>query len=279
MQISVKDLKQYSSFLLDKTVSKECYKFKVKWLDENNLNKSIFAWNVSVHSTIRDTLMPNVKPRYAGYTCWRGVVQTEPNLRGYNPKVFIETWGRKGRFGLVPLQDNQIYGFSYVNAKVKNSPLRNFTVQNLGEIFEGYHDPIPEILAQTSDNQLLQHDIYDLPAINRFVFGNIVLLDDSAYSMTPNLGQGAGQCIEDAIILAGHLKTSPTIKEALERYEQERTGRTSAFTRMSNRIGVVAQLNDRVSVTLRDALFPRDPSRIMEKQLKYLYEVKLVGLL
>ncbi|MEI2466977.1 hypothetical protein V8V74_22350 [Niallia taxi] len=48
---------------------------------------------------------------------------------------------------------------------------------------------------------------------------------------------------------------------------------------MSNRIGVVAQLNDRVSVTLRDTLFPRDPSRILEIQLKYLYEVKLVGLL
>lgn len=124
-----------------------------------------------IHSTSRNTLMPNVKPRYAGYTCWRAVVQTEPNLRGYNPNAFIETWGRKGRFGLVPLQDNRIYGFSYVNAKVKNSPLRNFTVQNLGEIFEGYHDPIPEILAQTSDNQLLQHDIYVLPPINRFVFG------------------------------------------------------------------------------------------------------------
>jgi len=65
----------------------------------------------------------------------------------------------------------------------------------------------------------------------------------------------------------------------LERYEQERTGRTSAITSMSNRIGVVAQLNDRVSVTLRDTLFPRDPSRILEIQLKYLYEVKLVGLL
>ena len=162
-------------------MSNECYKFKVKWIDENNLNKSMFAWNVSIHSTIRDTLMPNVKPRYAGYTCWRAVVQTEPILRGYNPKVFIETWVRKGRFGLVPLQDNRIYWFDCVNAKVKNSPLRNFTVQNLIKIFEGYHDPIPEILAQTSDNQLLQHDIYVLPPINRFMFGNIVLLGGLFY--------------------------------------------------------------------------------------------------
>ncbi|MGG4467521.1 hypothetical protein ABER68_05790 [Paenibacillus alvei] len=84
-----------------------------------------------IHSTIRDTLMPSVKPRYAGYTCWRAVVETKPNLRGYNPKVFIETWGRKGRFGLVPLQDNRIYWFACVNAKVENSPLRNFSVTEL----------------------------------------------------------------------------------------------------------------------------------------------------
>lgn len=232
-----------------------------------------------IHSTIRNTLMPNAKPRYAGYTCWRAVVQAGPNLRDYDPNVFIETWGRRGRFGLVPLPDNRIYWFACVNAKAMDSQLKTFTVPDLIKIFEGYHEPIPGILAQTSDHQLLHHDIYDLPPISRFVFGNIVLLGDSAHAMTPNLGQGAGQCIEDAIILAGHLKSSPTIKEALERYEYERIGRTSAITRMSNRVGMVAQLKDRFSVTLRDALFPHIPARVLEKQLKFLYEVRFEGLL
>lgn len=232
-----------------------------------------------IHSTIREKLMPNAKPRYAGYTCWRAIVQTGPNLREYDPNLFIETWGRKGRFGLVPLPENRIYWFACVNAKVNDSQFRTFTVQNLIKTFEGYHDPILGILAQTSDHQLLHHDIYDLPPIGRFVFGNIVLLGDSAHAMTPNMGQGAGQSIEDAIILAGHLKRSPTMKEALKRYEDERTERTSVITKMSNRIGRVAQLDDRVSVTLRDAIFPHIPAEIMEKQLKYLYEVKFEGFL
>ena len=231
-----------------------------------------------IHSTIRETLMPNAKPRYSGYTCWRAVVQAGPNLRDYDPKIFIETWGRGGRFGIVPLPDNRIYWFACVNAKAKDSQLRAFTVSNLTKIFESYHEPIPGILAKTSDHQLLHHDIYDLPPISRFEFGNIVLLGDSAHAMTPNLGQGAGQSIEDAIILAGHLKRSPTIKEALERYEHERTGRTSQITRMSNRIGRVAQLNNGVSVALRDALFPHIPAWVLEKQLKYLYEVTFEGL-
>jgi hypothetical protein len=47
---------------------------------------------------------------------------------------------------------------------------------------------------------------------------------------------------------------------------------------MSNRIGRVAQLNNGVSVALRDALFPRIPAWVLEKQLKYLYEVRFEGL-
>src|SRR5690606_20902318 len=61
-----------------------------------------------IHSKIRKALLPDVKPRYAGYTCWRAVVQAGPDLLHYNPNVFIETWGRRGRFGIVPLADDQI---------------------------------------------------------------------------------------------------------------------------------------------------------------------------
>lgn len=232
-----------------------------------------------VYSTIRETLLPNAKPRYAGYTCWRAVVKAGPDLRDYDPNVFIETWGRRGRFGLVPLPDNRIYWFACVNAKARDPQLKAFTPRDLMKIFEGYHEPIPQILAQTSNHQLLHHDIYDLPLIRRFAFGRIVLLGDAAHAMTPNLGQGAGQSIEDAVILASHLKRNSPIKEALERFEQERTDRTRQITRMSKRIGMVAQLNERVSVTLRDALFPLIPERVLEKQLQFLYEVELKGLL
>ncbi len=57
---------------------------------------------------------------------------------------------------------------------------------------------------------LLRNDVHDLPeplpALHR---GKIVLLGDAAHPMTPNLGQGACQAIEDAVVLA-HALTAAT---------------------------------------------------------------------
>jgi FAD-dependent urate hydroxylase len=104
------------------------------------------------------------------------------------------------------------------------------------------------------------------------------LLGDAAHAMTPNLGQGAGQAIEDAIILANLLKHH-SLADALERYEKERIGRTRQIARVSNRIGRIAQMQGSISVALRDSLFPLVPAKVFRKQLQFLYKVKLEGLL
>ncbi len=68
-----------------------------------------------IHSPIRKKLLPDSKERYAGYTCWRAIID--------NTKLQItessETWGSNGRFGIVPLAHNKIYWFACINAKRK----------------------------------------------------------------------------------------------------------------------------------------------------------------
>jgi 2-polyprenyl-6-methoxyphenol hydroxylase-like FAD-dependent oxidoreductase len=231
-----------------------------------------------IHSSIREALLPHAKPRYAGYTCWRGIVHSEQNKLYHDPNVSIETWGRRGRFGLVPLPNNRIYWYACVNGKERDPQLRTYTTRSLMKRFKGYHEPISQILAQTADDQLLHHDIYYLPQIRRMAFGRVVLLGDAAHAMTPNLGQGAGQAIEDAVILANLLKHHSLV-DALERYEKERIGRTRQIARISNRIGRVAQMQGSISVAFRDSLFPLIPAKVFRKQLQFLYKVKLEGFL
>jgi len=229
-----------------------------------------------IHSVIRSALLPGAKPRYAGYTCWRAVVEADPRTIPYDPNVFIETWGRRGRFGLVPLADDRVYWFACVNAQQARDPVFfSYTANDLAKRFEGYREPIPGLLRLSSERPLLHHDIYQLPPIRRFAFGRIALLGDAAHAMTPNMGQGAGQAVEDAVVLAFCLGNARTPEEALRAYERERIGRTSRIARMSDRLGRAAQLDGRVSVALRDALFPLVPEALLEKQMQYLYEAKL----
>jgi len=231
-----------------------------------------------IHSAIRSALLPNVKPRYAGYTCWRAVVQADPNRIPYDPNVFIETWGRRGRFGMVPLSNDRMYWFACVNAKARDPRFESYTAEDLAERFESYHAPIPQLLKQTSDRELLHHDIYDLPPMRRFAFGRVALLGDAAHAMTPNMGQGAGQSVEDAIVLASRLKRCPDIEEALRNYERDRIGRTGRIAAMSKRIGTVAQLEGGAAAAVRDRLFPLIPERVMAKQLEFLFRVNFEGL-
>ncbi|WP_019638772.1 FAD-dependent monooxygenase [Paenibacillus fonticola] len=265
--------------------NKRCVRFeqsacgiKVWFADGTSEEGDILIAADGIHSVIRQTLLPQTKPRYAGYTCWRSVVPVDWSRLNYDPDVFTETWGRNGRFGLVPLASGHIYWFACLNAKKADPRLAQFTAKDLAKQFGHYHEPIPQLLENSCSGLLLHHDILFLPPLRRFTFGRVVLLGDAAHATTPNMGQGAGQAIEDAIILAGHIRHSPSIETALERYSKQRVKRTAAITKMSNLVGKIAQLNLPAAIALRNALMPAT-GKLVTRQLDYLYHIDLDGLL
>lgn len=69
--------------------------------------------------------------------------------------------------------------------------------------FGRWHDPIPGLIGAISPDDVLHDDVYwiaePLPAYHR---GRVAILGDAAHAMTPHLGQGACQAIEDAVVLA-----------------------------------------------------------------------------
>ena len=80
--------------------------------------------------------------------------------------------------------------------------------------------------------------------------------------MTPNLGQGAGQALEDAVVLAKTLEAGSgrQVTAGLEAYDRLRRPRTQMIVLRSHRIGAVGQWASPAAVTLRNAgmrLLPR----------------------
>lgn len=226
-----------------------------------------------VNSIFRRKLLPNSAPRYAGYTCWRAVIRHSGT--GIDRLVATETWGPAGRFGIVPLNDGQIYWFACVKASARDPHVANYGTRDLLSIFQHYHAPIPALIEAADDASLIHNDILDIAPIGQFAFGRIVLLGDAAHATTPNLGQGAGQAMEDAYVLTRCLDAVGDINCAFRQYEHRRVDRTGRIIRMSAQVGRIGQLENRWLIPLRNTALRLAPPSVKNKQLAFLYGSEL----
>ncbi|WP_460723093.1 FAD-dependent monooxygenase [Nocardia heshunensis] len=214
-----------------------------------------------IRSTIRDLLWPDATaPRYAGYTAWRMIT---------GPLDFApdggEIWGRGERFGVVPLPDGCAYLFAVADAKAgQRHPDGEFA--EVQRRFGNWPAPIPQVLNRVDPATVLHHDIYDLPRLDSFARGRVALLGDAAHAMTPNLGQGANQALEDAVTLAAVLDATP-VPAALTAYDRLRRPRTAAIVRRSRLIGAVAQWSWAPATMVRDSVIRLSPSSAMLRAL------------
>src|SRR5262245_52743007 len=153
-----------------------------------------------IGSRIRAALFPGSPgPRYSGFTTWRFVAPAVPPGAGRAEPA--ETWGRGEVFGVLPLASGQVY--CYASAPAPAGVRHDDEAAELKQRFGRWHDPIPGLIGAISPDRVLHDDVYwiagPLPAYHR---GRVAILGDAAHAMTPHLGQGACQAIEDAVVLA-----------------------------------------------------------------------------
>lgn len=224
-----------------------------------------------IHSSIRQDVWGDVTPlRYAGYSAWRGITAEPVDLRGEAG----ETWGHGERFGIAPLADGRIYWFA-----VASMPTGTLFKDEYAEVrrrFAHWHEPIGSIIERTPPAGVFRRDIYDLAhPLHSFVKEKVVLLGDAAHAMTPDLGQGGNQAMEDAATLAAlltPLAALPTpqpdaLQRALAQYDQLRRPRTQAIARDARRLGAFAHVEGRLGVWGRNLLMRLIPPRVMAGRL------------
>lgn len=209
---------------------------------------------------------PGPTARYAGYTAWRGVTDLSADLAGAT-----ETWGRGQRFGLVPLADGRTYWFATANAPEGQRAPAGAGGGEHAEVlarFGGWHAPIESVLAATEARTVLRHDVYELaPHPSSYVHGRLVLVGDAAHAMTPNLGQGACQALEDSATLGALVRTDVDLGAALARYDALRRPRAQLISRRSRQIGTLGQLDGRAITTVRDLVMRLAPNSATDHQL------------
>lgn len=202
-----------------------------------------------LRSVVRKALVDPSPPRYAGYTVYRGIAAFDP------AKVVPgETWGRGLRIGRWGLAGGRSYWYaSHAVPEGRGDPAAGRKAGLLA-LFRGWHAPVGDLIAATDEAAILRTDIYDRRPLSRWGVGRATLLGDAAHPMTPDLGQGACQAIEDAAILADCLRTPGDIPAALRAYESRRIPRTARVVAAARRIGRMARWSNPWACRLRDAL-------------------------
>lgn len=217
-----------------------------------------------IHSEIRRNVLPGSSLRYAGYTCWRGIAHNA----AIDLKKTSETWGRNGRFGIVPLTDNCVYWFAVVTAPQNSPEMAKWTLEDLKSHFREYHPSVGEVLRSTDPSGILWNDIHDLAPIPHFAFGNTVLIGDAAHATTPNMGQGACMALEDAAVLVHCLSGEKNVEQAFRVFEQKRLRRTHDIVQNSWKIGKIAQNQHPVTGAIRNMLLRMIPGSVSQKRLE-----------
>jgi 2-polyprenyl-6-methoxyphenol hydroxylase-like FAD-dependent oxidoreductase len=216
-----------------------------------------------LHSVVRAQLFGAAAPRYAGYTAWRAVAPFD-----HARLTPGETMGRGARFGMAPVSGGRAYWYATLTTPEGGRDVEGGRKRALLEIFRGWHTPIEALIAATDETAILRNDIYDRDPLSHWSVGRVTLLGDAAHPMTPNLGQGACQALEDAVALADALKDSDDVRAALRAYEERRIGRTSALVRQARQIGAVGQWSNPLACRLRDALLKYVVVRVQGRQIE-----------
>lgn len=123
------------------------------------------------------------------------------------------------------------------------------------------------MIADTPASAILRTDIYDRPPLTHWAVGRVALLGDAAHPMTPNLGQGACQAIEDAVVLADCQSSTVDVASALRAYEARRLDRANTVVRRSRQTGWIGQIQHPVLAWLRAAALSRLPAHLQRRQL------------
>lgn len=246
----------------------------VSFSDGSREGADVIVGADGINSVLARSMHHDLRFRYGGYTCWRGVTPAE--FRAVDGTLeegtLTEIAGSGRRFGIVPIDEGRIYWFATLNVPQGGHDEPGTVLASLRATFDGFPKPVQQILAATPLEAIIRDDIVDRIPLESWGRGNATLLGDAAHAMTPNLGQGACQAMVDALSLAARLAPSncaspAEVPAALRGYEGERIPRTKKIVQASWNLGRMGQLENPFLRWLRDCLLQRIPTRYTERQI------------
>jgi 2-polyprenyl-6-methoxyphenol hydroxylase-like FAD-dependent oxidoreductase len=218
-------------------------------------------------SHVRKQLFPESQLRSTSQLCWRSLtdLSLQENLR----HGLREAWAWGTRFGFVPLSPTRVYWYALQSTVQRYQREPDALLPNL---FYKYASPIPELIRNTNRQTVHAEEIRELKPLKNWAKDRVCLLGDAAHSTTPNLGQGAGQAIEDALVLAQCLDKY-AYQAAFGRYQELRQRKVRWIARSSRRLGRIAHWMHPAAVAFRNRLSATTPGWLKRRQTARIFRL------
>lgn len=227
-----------------------------------------------IRSVVRKFVDPYTSVRSSGQVAIRGIAPTP--LPDSHRGVSGEFWGPGHRFGFSAIGPEETYWWCAYDVDGHAAGFSGHPLAGARALGDAFPEPIPRLLEVTMPDGVISTPLEDLPSLRTWHRRRAVLLGDAAHAMTPNLGQGGAQAMEDAWVLGELLASDPDIASPLlDTYEESRRVRAERMATLSRWTGRLAQIANPLGRALRNTLLRRLPQRLEDQQAEALYALSL----
>ena len=177
-----------------------------------------------VHSWVRSAAFPGSGPRFLGQVSWRFVVDRAAGVSAWT--VWL---GRRSTFLAVPLGGGRTYCYAAVDRRTATDPT-GAEPSALATLFDEFAEPVPTLLTGRQADPPYFSPIEEV--VQRpWSRGRVVLVGDAAHAMSPNMAEGVGMGVEDALVLADVVSAGLPLAE----YEARRRPRVDFVQAQTHR--------------------------------------------
>jgi 2-polyprenyl-6-methoxyphenol hydroxylase-like FAD-dependent oxidoreductase len=241
---------------------------KVSFTDGSFVDTDSIIGADGINSKVRKQLLPNSKLRYSGQTCWRGI--SDYNIGKELESVGFTLWGKKLQFGVSKISEGKVYWFAVKLSEPNLTDDKETLKTLLTNMFSEFHPLVNNLIEHTPNHKIFRSDLSDLELLNKWNSENICLIGDAAHSMTPDLGQGGAQAIEDGYYLSNFIYKSRSLDAAYDKFYMFRKSKVEKLVKQSRLTSKIAITNKFMEI-IRNFILKNTPESYMKKQMVELY--------
>ncbi len=195
-------------------------------------------------------------PVYTGLSGTGGIVDLPgvPPTDGLMRMVF----GDKAFFGYIKAEGGPVFWFDSFPLDEEAALARPDPVELTASVRERHAGDPQEVCRIVAAIGTIErgYPVFDMRHLPRWHDGLTVVLGDAAHAVSPHTGQGASMAIEDAVVLAACLGSTPLPQQAFAAFQALRQGRVEHIVRISRRMGQQKRASGALALFLRDLMLP-----------------------